>query len=99
MSLNSNPSWKTQPIVVFLNLKTPNYLASTFSLTWRNPNLNLVDDAPSLDIIPWKIPVPAVQFDLASFKKDTTNPEIHKQLCLQLISEYPLSEKNLHQRF
>ena len=62
-------------------------------------NLNLVDDAPSLDIIPWKIPVPAVQFDLASFKKDTTNPEIHKQLCLQLISEYPLSEKNLHQRF
>ena len=30
--------------------------------------------------------------DLASFKKDATNPEIHKQLYLQLISEYPLSE-------
>ena len=56
-------------------------------------NINLVDDAPSLDIIPWKLPVPAVWFDLASFKKDTTNPEIYKQLYLQLISEYPFSEK------
>ena len=55
-------------------------------------NLNLVDDAPSLDIIPWKLSVPAVCFDLASLKKDTTNPGIYKQLCLQLISEYPLSE-------
>ena len=42
----------------------------------------------------WKLSVPTVCFDLASFKKDTTNPEIHKQLYLQLISEYPLSEKN-----
>ena len=56
-------------------------------------NLNLVDDAPLLDIVPWKLPVPAVRFDLASFKKDTTNPEIYKQLYLQLISEYPLSGK------
>ena len=48
-------------------------------------NLNLVDDAPSLS-------VPTVRFDLASLKKDTTNPEIYKQLYLQLISEYPLSE-------
>ena len=56
-------------------------------------NLNLVDDAPSLDIIPWKLSVPAVRFDLASLKKDTTNPEIYKQLCLQLISEYPLTEE------
>ena len=55
-------------------------------------NLNLVDDAPSLDIVPWKLSVPAVRFDLASFEKDTTNPEIYKQLYLQLISEYPLSE-------
>ena len=37
--------------------------------------------------------VPAVRFDLASLKKDTTNPDIYKQLYLQLISEYPLSEK------
>ena len=44
-------------------------------------NLNLVDDAPSLDIVPWKLSVSAVRFDLASFKKDTTNPEIYKQLC------------------
>ena len=29
-------------------------------------NLNLVDDAPSLDIVPWKLSVPAVCFDLAS---------------------------------
>ena len=46
-----------------------------------------------MDIVPWKLSVPAVRFDLASFKKDTTNPEIYKQLYLQLISEYPLSEK------
>ena len=71
-------------------------MASAFSLTWRNQsrlNQNLVDDAPSLDIVPWKLSVPAVRFDLASFKKDTTNPEIYKQLYLQLISEYLLSEK------
>ena len=55
-------------------------------------NLNLVDDAPLLDIVPWKLSVPAVRFDLTSLKKDTTNPEIYKQLCLQLISEYLLSE-------
>ena len=54
-------------------------------------NLNLVDDAPSLDIVPWKLSVPAVRFDIASLKKDT-NPEIYKQLYLQVISEYPLSE-------
>ena len=36
--------------------------------------------------------VPVVHFDFTSFKKDTTNPEIYKQLYLQLISEYPLSE-------
>ena len=47
-------------------------------------NLNLVDDAPSLDIVPWKISVPAVRFDLTNFKKDTTNPEIYKQFYLQL---------------
>ena len=29
-------------------------------------NLNLVDDAPLLDIVPWKLSVPAVCFDLAS---------------------------------
>ena len=55
-------------------------------------NLNLVDDAPPLDIVPWKLSVPAVRFDLDSLKKDTTNPEIYKQLYLQLISEYRLSE-------
>ena len=56
-------------------------------------NLNLVDDASPLDIIPWKLSVPVVRFDLTSFKKDTTNPEIYRQLYLQLISEYPLSEQ------
>ena len=55
-------------------------------------NLNLVDDASPLDIIRWKLSIPVVRFDLTSFKKDTTNPEIYKQLYLQLISEYPLSE-------
>ena len=55
-------------------------------------NLNLVDYAPSLDIVPWKLSIPAVRFDIASLKKDTINTEIYKQLYLQLISEYPLSE-------
>ena len=31
-------------------------------------NLSLVDDAPSFDIAPWKLSVPAVRFDLASLK-------------------------------
>ena len=63
-------------------------------------NLNLVDDAPTLDIVPWKLSVLAVRFDLASFKKHTTNPETYKQLYLQLISEYPLSKNKLiHRRF
>ena len=48
-------------------------------------NLNLVDDASPLDIIPWKLSIPVVRFDLTSFKKDTTNTEIYKQLYLQLI--------------
>ena len=56
-------------------------------------NLNLVDDAPSLDIIPWKLSVPAVRLDLTNFRKDTTNPEIYKQFYLQLILEYPISEE------
>ena len=46
--------------------------------------LNLIDDAPSLDIVPWKLSVPAVRLDLGNFKKDTTNQEIYKQLYLQL---------------
>ena len=47
--LKPNPCRKTQPIVVFLNPKSPNYLknrsqrfhllASAFFPTWRNPNL------------------------------------------------------------
>ena len=105
MFLNSNLCRKTQPIVAFWNPKTPNYLknrsrrfyllASAFSphLEKSKLNLNLVDDALSLDTVPWKLSVPAVRFDLASFKKDTTNPEIYKQLYLQLISEYPLLEE------
>ena len=31
-------------------------------------NLNLVDDAPSLDIVPWKLSVRAIRLDLTSFK-------------------------------
>ena len=95
MSLNSNLSLKTQPIAAFLNLKTPNYLKQRSQtlgiriiphLEKSKLNLNLVDDASPLDIIPWKLSVPVVRFNLTSFKKDTTNPEIYKQLYLQLIS-------------
>ena len=60
MFLNSNPCQKTQPIVVFLNPKTPNYLKNQSlgicilpRLEKSKLNLNLVDHAPSLDIIPW----------------------------------------------
>jgi len=56
-------------------------------------DLNLTDDAPSLDISPWKLSAPAVRFDLAKLKKDTTNPETYKQFYLQLISKYPSSGK------
>ena len=54
---------------------------------------NQIDDAPSLDIAPWKLSAPAVRLDLAKFKKETTIPETYKQFYLQLISEYPSSEK------
>ena len=60
-------------------------------------DLNLIDDAPSLDIAPWKLSVPAVCLDLAKFKKETTNPEIYKQFYLQLISEYILHRKKKSQ--
>ena len=50
-------------------------------------NLNLIDDAPSLDIAPWKLSAPVVPFDLTKFKKAATNPETYKQFYLQLISE------------
>ena len=105
MVLNSNPCQKTQPIVVFLNPKTPKFLKNRSrsirilpTLEKSKLNLNLVDDAPSLDIVPWKLSVPPVRFDLDSFKKDTTNPEIYKQLYLQVISEYPSSPTVLNQR-
>ena len=35
-------------------------------------NLNLVDDGPSLDIIPWKLSLPTVRLDLANLKKKAT---------------------------
>ena len=104
MFLNSNPCQKTQPIVWVFEPENTKLFEESESkvpplgirilphLEKSKLNLNLVDDAPSLDIVPWKLSVPAVRFDLASFKKDTTNPEIYKQLYLQLISEYPLSE-------
>ena len=56
-------------------------------------DLNLIVNAPSLDIAPWKLSVPAVHLDLAKFQKETANPETCKQFYLQLISEYPSSEK------
>ena len=105
MFLKSNHCQKTQPIVAFLKPENTKLFEESESkvpplgirilphLEKSKLNLNLVDDAPSLDIVPWKLSVPAVRFDLASLKKDTTNPEIYKQLYLQLISEYPLSEK------
>ena len=104
MFLNSNPCQKTQPIVWVFEPENTKLFEESESkvpplgirilphLEKSKLNLNLVDDALSLDIVPWKLSVPAVRFDLASFKKDTTNPEIYKQLYLKLISEYPLSE-------
>ena len=78
---------KTQPIVVFEPENTKLFEESESKvpplgihilphLEKSKLNLNLVDDAPSLDIVPWKLSVPAVRFDLTSLKKDTTNPEI-----------------------
>ena len=96
MFLNSNPCRKTQPKVAFLNPETPYYLKNrSRSLGIRilphleksKLNLNLVDDVPSLDIVPWKLSVPVVRLDLTNLKKDITNPEIYKQFYLQVISE------------
>ena len=43
-------------------------------------NLNLVDDAPSLDIVPWKHSVSTVCFDLASFIYNLSlNPFCYKK--------------------
>ena len=56
-------------------------------------NLNLVDDAPSLDIVPWKLPVPAVRFDLTSFKKiQQTRKFINRSI-------YNLSQNILYQNY
>ena len=96
MFLNSNPCQKTQPkLFEESESKVPPLgIRILPHLEKSKLNLNLIDDAPSLDIVPWKFSVPAVRFDLTSLKKNTTNPEIYKQLYLQLISEYPLSDTN-----
>ena len=56
------------------------------------PDLNLINDAPLLDIASWKLLAPAHCLDLSKFKKETTIPETYKQFYLQLISEYPSSD-------
>ena len=43
-------------------------------------NLNLVDDAPSLDIVPWKLPVPAVRFDRFQKKIQQTRKYINSSI-------------------
>ena len=48
-------------------------------------DLNLIDDAPSVDIAPWMLSAPTVRFVLNKFKKDTTNPETYS-----FIYEYPV---------
>ena len=109
MFLNQNLCRKTQLIVVSLNLKPSNYLKNRSRkipplgfrilshLEISRLDLNLIDDALSLDIAPWKLSAPAVRLDLAKLKKkkkkkkkDTTNPETYKHFYLQLSS----SEKN-----
>ena len=56
-------------------------------------NLNLVDDGPSLDIVPWKLSLPAVRLDLAHFKKvQQTRKYISSSIC-------NLSQNMLYQIF
>ena len=52
-----------------------------------------VDDAPSLDIVPWKLSVPAVRFDLASLKKRYNKPR-----NIQNSSIYNFSLNTLYQK-
>ena len=47
--------------VIVFYLWVPCYVSERF--------INLVYDAPSLDIVPWKLSVPTVRFNLASLKK------------------------------
>ena len=58
-------------------------------------DLGLTDDVSLLNTTPRILPTPTVRFDLRSFKKDTTDPKIYKQLYLKLISEYPNSTRFL----
>jgi len=68
MFLNSDPCWKTQPIVVFEPENTKLFgIRILPHLEKSKFNLSLVDDAPSLDIVPRKHSVPVVRFDLTSF--------------------------------
>lgn len=55
-------------------------------------NLNLIDNAPSLDIAPWMLSAPTDHFDLNKFKKGASNPEACKQLYLQTITKYSSSD-------
>ena len=57
-------------------------------------NLNLVDDAPSLDIIPWKLSVPAVRFDLKFQKKIQQAQKYIYNLSLNI-----LYQNVFHRRF
>ena len=55
-------------------------------------DLNLIDDAPSVDIAPWMLSAPTVRFVLTKFKKDTTNLETYRQIyfrisCLKKFSQ------------
>ena len=100
MFLNSNPCQKTQPIIVFLNPKTPNYLKNRSLGTRILPdleksklNLNLIDDAPSFDIVPWKLSVPTVRIDLASFIKNIQQTQKYINSSIYNLSLNTLCQK------
>jgi len=100
MFLNSNPCQKTQPIVVFLNPKTPNYLKNRSlgirilpDLEKSKLNLNLIDDAPSFDIVPWKLSVPTVRIDLASFIKNIQQTQKYINSSIYNLSLNTLCQK------
>ena len=90
MFLNSNLCQKTQSTVAFFNPEMSNYFKNYCCLVlWKIPplsihilphpekseiNLNLIDDASSVDIAPLTLSVPTVCFDLTKFKKRYNQP-------------------------
>ena len=103
MFLNWNPCRKTQPmglwtrkhkIILRIGVKgSTSWHPHSPPLGESKLNLNLVDDAPSLDIVSWKLSVPAVRFGLTNLKKTQQTQNYINSSIYNLSLNNRLSEK------